>query len=544
VERANMRPWIDKTLWESLSGARATRPDGLAVLYASQKLTYEDLVRRVERFAAGLLKIGVRKGDKVSIWSGNCPEWLIAKFAIVSIGAVVVPINTRFKTSELEYVLANSDSTTVLLGETLLNTDFVAIMREILPEIEFQEAGKIESERFPLLRNVIALGRCEHQGVFSYACIEDSGDDAGLQTGLEALRARVTVDDVANIFYTSGTTGLPKGVMLSHRLLSNAFYVGEELRLTPDDRLLLYLPFNHCFGLHNGVCGGISHGSTIVLMDYFDAEVSLKLIERHRVTVLFGVPTMYLMQIHHPRFASYDISSLRTGMIGGAGAPASMIQEIMDAMGITLISTYGMTETSCAVTQTRYRDSAEVISQTVGQVLPHLEMKVIGKDQCPLGPDAEGEICIRGPSVTSGYYKNLEATRKLIDEEGWVHSGDLGTFNEEGYYRITGRLKDLIIRGGENIAPSEIESFLYQHPDIQQVQVVGVPDEKFGEAVAAFVIPRPGSSLTAEDLIGFCRGRIATFKIPSVVRFVSEFPVTASGKIKKFELRKMVTEKV
>ena len=539
-----MRPWIDKTLWKSLSEARVARPDGLAVLYASQKLTYEDLVRRVERFAIGLSKIGVRKGDKVSIWSGNCPEWVIAKFAIVSIGAVVVPINTRFKTSELEYVLANSDSTTILLGETLLNTDFVAIMREILPEIEFQEAGKIESERFPLLRNIIAISRCEHKGVFSYACIEGSGDDAELQTGLEALRARVTVDDVANIFYTSGTTGLPKGVMLSHRLLSNAFYVGEELRLTPDDRLLLYLPFNHCFGLHNGVCGGITHGSTIVLMDYFDAEVSLKLIERHRVTVLFGVPTMYLMQIHHPRFASYDISSLRTGMIGGAGAPASMIQEIMDAMGITLISTYGMTETSCAVTQTRYRDSAEVISQTVGQVLPHLEMKVIGKDKCPLGPDVEGEICIRGPSVTSGYYKNLEETRKLIDEEGWVHSGDLGTFNEEGYYRITGRLKDLIIRGGENIAPSEIESFLYQHPDIQQVQVVGVPDEKFGEAVAAFVIPRPGSSLTAEDLIGFCRGRIATFKIPSVVRFVSEFPVTASGKIKKFELRKMVTEKV
>jgi fatty-acyl-CoA synthase len=539
-----MIPWTDKTLWKSLSEVRAAHPHGLAILYADQKLTYEDFVRRVERFAVGLLKLGVRKGDKVSIWCGNRPEWLIAKFAITSLGAVVVPINTRFKTNELEYVLVNSDSTTILLGDSLLNTDFMAIMRQVLPEIEYQEAGKIASERFPFLRNVIGLSRCEHKGVFSYPWVEDSGDDPERQTELEGLRAQVTVDDVANILYTSGTTGLPKGVMLSHRLLSNAFYVGEELRLTPDDRLLLYLPFNHCFGLHNGVCGGVTHGSTIVLMDYFDAEASLKLIERHRVTILFGVPTMYLMQIHHPRFATYDISSLRTGMIGGAGAPPSMIQEIMNAMGITLISTYGMTETSCAVTQTRYRDSAEVISQTVGQTLPHLEMKVIGKDKSLLGPYAEGEICIRGPSVTSGYYKNWEETRKLIDEKGWVHSGDLGTFNEEGYYRITGRLKDLIIRGGENIAPSEIENFLYQHPDIQQVQVVGVPDEKLGEAVAAFVIPRPGRSLTAEDIIGFCRGKIASFKIPSVVRFVSEFPTTASGKIKKFELRELVKGKI
>jgi fatty-acyl-CoA synthase len=344
------------------------------------------------------------------------------------------------------------------------------------------------------------------------------------------------------MLYTSGTTGMPKGVQLTHALLSNAFYVGEELRFTPEDRLLLYLPFNHCFAIINGVCGSITHGSTIVIMDPFDAEESLKTIEKQQVTALFGVPTMYLAQIQQRHFDQYDVSSLRIGMIGGAGAPPAMIQEIMDRMGISLISTYGMTETSCAVTQSRYGDSAEVISETVGIALPHVEIKIINpKTHQMLPPHIEGEICMRGYSLTKGYYKNEEETNKLIDENGWIHSGDLGTIDESGYYRITGRIKDLIIRGGENIAPAEIEDFIYQHPDVSQVQVVGAPDKKFGEAVAAFIIPKEGSRLTEEDVISFCKGRIASFKIPGIVKFVSEFPTTSSGKIKKFELKKQVS---
>ena len=535
-----MREWVDKTLWESLKEAAGENYNRIAVIFKDQKLTYGDFLKRVERLAIGLLKLGVKKGDKVSIWCPNCPEWLVAKFAIALIGGALVPISTRFRISELNHVLKNSDSTSIIIGEEILNINFVEMIHEILPEIEIHEAGKIESKKFPLLKNIICVGESKYKGIFPYGVVENGGDDSSYQSELEKIRNSVLIDDVVNILYTSGTTGLPKGVMLTHKLLSNAFYVGEELQLTPKDKLLLYLPFNHCFGLHNGVCGSITHGSTIILMDYFDAETSLKLIEEHKVTVLFGVPTMYLMQIDHPNFSHYDISSLRAGMIGGAGAPASMIQEIMDKMRITLISTYGMTETSCAVTQTRYRDSAELISKTVGMLLPHLEMKIMGPDKSQLPPNIEGEICIKGPSVTKGYYNNIEETKKLIDEEGWIHSGDLGTVDERGYYRITGRLKDLIIRGGENIAPSEIENFLYQHPDIQQTQVVGIPDEKFGEAIAAVIILKAGRSLTAEDVINFCKGKIASYKVPSVVKFVSEFPTTASGKIKKYELKKMI----
>lgn len=535
-----MREWVDKTLWQALKEAAGENYNRLAIIFKNQRLTYGDFVKRVDRLATGLLKLGAKKGDKVSIWCPNCPEWLIAKFAISSIGGALVPISTRFRISELDYVLKNSDSTTLIIGEEILNINFVEMIHEILPEIEIHEAGKIESKRFSLLKNIIYVGEPKYKGIFPYDVIENGRDDPSCQTELEKIRNSLSIDDVVNILYTSGTTGLPKGVMLTHKLLSNAFYVGEELRLTPNDKLLLYLPFNHCFGLHNGVCGGITHGSTIILMDYFDAETSLKLIEEHKVTVLFGVPTMYLMQIDHPHFSHYDISSLRTGMIGGAGAPSSMIQEIMDKMGITLISTYGMTETSCAVTQTRYRDSAELISKTVGVPLPHLEMKIIGPDKKQLPPNIEGEIYIRGPSITKGYYSSIEETKKLIDEEGWIHSGDLGTVDERGYYRITGRLKDLIIRGGENIAPSEIEYFLYQHPDIQQAQAVGIPDEKFGEAIAAFIILKTGKSLTPEDVINFCKGKIASYKIPSVVKFLSEFPTTAAGKIKKYELKKMI----
>ena len=537
-----MRGWVDKTLWESLKEAAVENYNRIAIIFKDQRLYYRDFLKRVDRLAISLLKLGLQKGDKVSIWCPNCPEWLIAKFAIASIGGALVPISTRFRISELDYVLKNSDSSTLIIGEEILNINFVEMIHEILPEIENQEAGKIESKRFPLLKNIITVGKPQYRGIFPYRILENDGEDSNHQGKLEKIRNSVSVDDIVNILYTSGTTGLPKGVMLTHKLLSNAFYVGEELLLTSNDKLLLYLPFNHCFGLYNGVCGGITHGSTIILMDYFDAETSLKLIEEHKVTVLFGVPTMYLMQIGHPNFSHYNLSSLRAGMIGGAGAPASMIQEIMDKMRITLISTYGMTETSCAVTQTRYRDSAELVSKTVGMVLPHLEIKIIGPDKRQLSPNIEGEVYIRGPSITKGYYSSIEETKKLIDEEGWIHSGDLGTVDERGYYRITGRLKDLIIRGGENISPSEIEYFLYQHPDIQQAQVVGIPDEKFGEAIAAFIILKTGKSLTPEDVINFCKGKIASYKIPSVVKFMSEFPTTAAGKIKKYELKKMIVE--
>jgi fatty-acyl-CoA synthase len=536
-----MKTWVEKTLWQALEDTVTTNPNNLAIICEDQKLTYEEFKRKVEHLSIGLLKIGVRKGDKVSVWCPNCPEWIMAKFAIASIGAVLVPISTRFKIYELSYVLKHSDSTTLIIGEKILNVDFAEITKEIIPEVEMNKAGEINSKAFPLLKNIICVGNPRYEGIYSYQVLESLGDDQTYQNKLEEIRNSISPDDTVNMLYTSGTTGMPKGVRLTHNLLSNAFYVGEELRLTPDDRLLLYLPFNHCFAIINGVCGSIIHGSTIVVMDPFEAEDSLKTIEKQKVTVLFGVPTMYLAQIEHPHFNRYNVTSLRIGMIGGAGAPPAMIQKIMDSMGIGLISTYGMTEASCAVTQSRYGDSAKLISETVGLPLPHVEMKVFNTKTGQTVPyNVEGEICIRGYSLTKGYYKNEGETKKLIDKEGWIHSGDLGTVDDEGYYRITGRIKDLIIRGGENIAPAEIEDYIYQHPDVQQVQVVGAPDEKLGEVVAAFIVIKEGKALTAEDVISFCKGKIASFKIPSIIKFVSEFPTTSSGKIKKFELKKAV----
>jgi fatty-acyl-CoA synthase len=536
-----MRTWNEKTLWEALNETAAANPENLAIISGKRRLTYKTFAEEVERFSIGLLKLGVKHGDKVSVWCPNCAEWIVAKFAIASIGAVLVPISTRFKTHELSYVLKHSDSNTLIIGQKILNVDFADITRAIIPEVETCEAGKIQSKVFPLLKNIICMGKPKYKGIFAFSVVEDLGRDRDYKHKLEEIRNSVSPNDTVNMLYTSGTTGMPKGVQLTHALLSNAFYVGEELRFTPADRLLLYLPFNHCFAIINGVCGSITHGSSIVVMDPFDAEESLKTIEKQQVTALFGVPTMYLAQIQHRNFDQYDVSSLRIGMIGGAGAPPAMIQEIMDRMGIGLISTYGMTETSCAVTQSRYGDSAELISETVGLALPHVEMKIMDpKKRQTLSPHVEGEICMRGYSLTKGYYKNEKETKKLIDADGWIHSGDLGTVDEHGYYRVTGRMKDLIIRGGENIAPAEVEEFIYQHPGVAQVQVVGIPDKKLGEVVAAFVIPGEGCKLTEEDVISFCRGKIASFKIPTLVRFISEFPTTSSGKIKKFELKKLV----
>jgi fatty-acyl-CoA synthase len=537
-----MNKWKEKVLWEALRESVKAQPDNIAIIFGSRRLTYKEFMEKVERLSCGLLRLGVKKGDKVSVWCPNCPEWLFAKFAIASIGGVLVPISTRFKTSELDYVLKHSDSTTLIIGEKVLNINFLEIIREMVPEVETHSAGELESKSYPFLKNIICVTNPKYKGIFSYHHVENLGCDQMYQGKLEEIRGSISPDDVVNMLYTSGTTGMPKGVMLTHSLLSNAFYVGEELRFTSNDKLLLYLPFNHCFAIMNGVCGCVTHGSTMILMDLFDAEESLRLIQEHQVTALFGVPTMYLMQIEHPNFKKYDVSSLRIGMIGGAGAPAAMIQEIMDKMGISLISTYGMTETSCAATQTRYGDSATLISETVGSPLPNIEMKVINpKTGKTLPSGVEGEICLKGHSLTKGYYKDEEETKKLIENDGWLHSGDLGTVDDNGYYRITGRIKDLIVRGGENIAPAEIENFLYQHPGVQQVQVVGAPDKKFGEAVAAFIILKEGKIVTEEEIMAFCKGKIASFKIPSIIKFVTEFPTTSSGKIKKFELKKMVS---
>lgn len=538
-----MKDLRDKTLWQALEEAMSKDPNNLAVIHNDQALSYQAVFNRIERLSIGLLKLGVKKGDKVSVWCPSCPEWIISKFAIASIGCILVPISTRFKTYELSYVLSHSDSSTLIIGDNFLNIDFAELLKKILPEIKESAAGEIDSSSFPLLKNIICIGKSRYPGIFSYDDVEKTGEDRSFHSRLAEIRASIKPEDPVNMLYTSGTTGMPKGVLLSHYLLSTGFYVGEELMLTAQDKLLLYLPFNHCFAIINGICGSFTHGSTLVLMDPFDPEASLKTIEKYGVTALFGVPTMYLMQIEHPDFDKYDVSSLRIGMIGGAGAPPAMIQRMMDKMGIGLVSTYGMTETSCAVTQSRYGDSADLISETVGIPLPHAEMKVVdintGKE-CLKG--VEGEVCIKVRSQTEGYYKNEDETMKLLDQDGWVHSGDLGTVDEKGYYRITGRIKDLIIRGGENIAPAEIENFIYQHPDVQQVQVFGIPNEKLGEEVAAAIILKEGRTPTTEDIMNFCKGQIASFKVPRKIIFVSEFPVTTSGKIKKYELKRIVSE--
>ncbi|MDD4274253.1 MAG: AMP-binding protein [Desulfobacter postgatei] len=522
-------------------------PDNPAVVYVDRdfRLTYRQFATYVDETAKGLMALGIKKGEKVGIWATNVPYWVILQFATAKIGAVLLTVNTNYKTAELEYLLSQSDCENLFLIDGYQDTDYISTIYELVPELKTCQRGHLKSEKFPHLKRVIFLGPEKHRGMYTIPEIRALSvmvsDDE-----YQARQDSLDCHDVVNMQYTSGTTGFPKGVMLTHyNIANNGFWIGANQNLGPDDRVCLPVPLFHCFGCVLGVMAFINHGSCMVILEKFDPLLIMTSVEQEKCTGLYGVPTMFIAVLEHPLFKKFDFSSLRTGIMAGSNCPIRVMEKVINEMNMTEITIcYGLTEASPVLTQTRPHDDIRVRTQTVGRALPHLEVKVIdlgtGKE-LPRGQ--QGEVCVKGYSVMKGYYNNPEATAQTIDEEGWLHSGDLGVMDEAGNLSITGRHKDMIIRGGENIYPREIEEFLYRMEGIRDVQVAAVPSEKYGEEVGAFVILNEGANLEPSDIQDFCRGKISRYKIPRYVHFIDQYPMTASGKIQKYKLTEM-SEKI
>jgi fatty-acyl-CoA synthase len=522
------------------------RPDDDALVYPDRGLryTYGEFKEVVEGCARALMALGLEKGDHVAVWGQNVPEWVILQFATGKVGAVLVTVNPAYRASELKYVLDQSDAAALFLTKGVKGADFVEILGQAVPELA---DGDISVDELPYLRHVVLMGEGSREGlpIMGFEEFEERGSGvspAELRERQESLGA----DEVINMQYTSGTTGFPKGVQLTHtNIVKNAFYIGECMELGPEDRVCIPVPFFHCFGCVLGTLNTVTHEGTMVPVESFDAEKVLQAVHEERCTAVLGVPTMFIAELEHPDFEEYDTSSLRTGIMAGSPCPMEVMKKVVDVMGASEITiAYGQTESSPVITQTRTDDPLELRVSTVGRALPETEVRIVGVDgseDCDAGE--QGELWTRGYLVMKGYYKMEDRTAEVIDEDGWLHTGDLAVMDENGYVRITGRAKDMIIRGGENVYPREIEEFLYTHPDVSDVQVYGVPDEKYGEQVAAAVKKRPDSDLTEEDVKEYCRENVARFKVPFYVDFVEEYPMTASGKIQKYKLREAAIER-
>ncbi len=537
---------IDKTFGQFIEQWAAETPDKEFIIYADRNLrfTYAQFNLRVDNLAKALLHTGMKPGDKLGIFANNVPDWLTFMFACAKIGVVLVTINTNYKSHELEYVVKNSDIVSLCIVNGWRDSDYVQMVNELVPELRESQRGFLKSEKFPFLKNVIFIGQEKHRGMFNTAELILLGSQLDNQL-LNETKAGISCHDVVNMQYTSGTTGFPKGVMLTHHnILNNGLATGQCMNFTANDRLCICVPLFHCFGCVLAVCAILTHGASMVIVENFDPLMVLASVQKEKCTALHGVPTMFIAELNHPMFSMFDLSSLRTGIMAGALCPIETMNEVMQKMNMSeLIIVYGLTESSPGMTATRTYDSPQIRSTTVGKAYPAVEVKVADPETGrELNPGEQGELCCRGYNVMKGYYKNEEATRKAIDSEGWLHSGDLGVKDENGYFKVTGRIKDMIIRGGENIYPREVENFLYTMPQIQAVEVAGVPSAKYGEQVGAFIKTRPGAELTEEDVMDFCRGKIARYKIPKYVFFVDDFPMTASGKIQKYKLRELSLE--
>lgn len=537
---------LDYTLGEILEKWAFETPDREFIIYPDRNLrfTYKQFNDRVNALAKGLLYIGVSPGDKVGIWAKNVPDWTTFMFAAAKIGAVLVTINTNYKIAEIEYLLKDADINTLCIADGYRESDYVQMIFDLVPELKEQSRGDLKSPNFPELKNVIFIGHQKHRGMFSTAellLLANHIDDIELEGVKDTLRCH----DVVNMQYTSGTTGFPKGVMLSHHnILNNGYSVGQCMKFTPMDKLLVCVPLFHCFGSVLAVCAIITHGATMVFTEDFDPLMVLASVQKEKCTALYGVPTMFIAELNHPMFDMFDLTSLRTGIMAGALCPVEIMNQVMTKMHIReIIIVYGLTESSPGMTATRAHNSAEIRSATVGFELPNVEVKIVNPQTGELClPNEQGEICCRGYNVMKGYYKKQEATQQAIDSEGWLHSGDLAVKTSDGFYKITGRIKDMIIRGGENIYPREIENYLQRMFQIETVEVAGVPSPKYGEEVGAFIKLKTGQKLTEEEIVDFCGGNIARFKIPKYIFFVEEFPMTASGKIQKYKLSELAVK--
>lgn len=537
---------LTETIGNLVGRVADANADAPAVIFPELGLewSYREFNELCERTARALLALGVRPGEHIAVWASNIPEWLLLQFGSAKMGAILVMINTNYQLTELEYILKHSDTTTLFLTSGFKDSDYIKHLNTLCPSLARSTPGELKSDNLPFLRRLVFIPRGDEDtptGMLSWDEFLTMGSRVSPEE-LETVAASLSPFDVINMQYTSGTTGFPKGVMLTHsNLVNNANSIADCMRLTSKDRICLPVPFFHCFGSVLGTLACVTKGAAMVPIDHFNPVRTLEAIEKAHCTGVHGVPTMFISMLELPDFDEYDLASLRTGIMAGSPCPVSVMRQVMDRMGAKEITiAYGQTESSPVITQTRTDDPLELRVATVGRPLPGVEVKIVDpKTNETLPPGKSGELCTRGYHVMRGYYKDREATKKAIDPEGWLHTGDLGLQREDGYFEITGRLKDMIIRGGENIYPREIEEFLHTHPAVADAQVVGVPNRKYGEEVMAFVRVKPGYSVKPEKIREFMRGKVARYKIPKYVEIVEAFPMTANGKVQKFKLREV-----
>lgn len=516
--------------------------DALVHVAHGVRYSYTEFRDECDRIAKGMIALGIRKGDHIGIWATNYPEWVVTQFATAKIGAILVTVNPSYRLHEMEYLLKQSDISTLLLIGSFKSSNYAAMIDDLIPELRTAAPGDLVTANFPRLKRIIFIGKEHQPGMLLWSDLASLGRTVD-HAEFVRLQSECVPDDVVNIQYTSGTTGFPKGAQLSHfNIVADASCIAECMKFTEQDRLCIPVPFYHCFGCVLGTLCCVASGAAMIIpAEYFDPAATLAAVDNERCTALHGVPTMFIAELQHPDFAKFNYSSLRTGIMAGSPCPIEVMKQVVEKMGAKEMTiAYGQTEASPVITQTRTDDPIEIRVSTVGRALPSVEVRIVDPVSGEEKPRGEqGELCTRGFIVMKGYYNMPEATANAIDADGWLHTGDLATMDQNGYCRITGRLKDMIIRGGENIYPREIEEFLYTHSKISDVQVVGVPDPRYGEEVMAWIKLKDAQTATADEIRLFCRGKIAHYKIPRYIKFVNEFPMTVTGKIQKYKMREI-----
>ena len=539
---------IETTIGQRLNEIAAAQPNhpGLIMPHQNIRWSYAEFLTEVDKLATGLLKLGLTKGDRVAIWSPNRYEWVLTQFATAKIGAIMVCINPAYRLYELEYALNKVSCKAIISAESFKTSYYLEMLQTLAPELQSCAPGELSAQKLPHLKHVIRMGSETTPGMHNFNAVCQLGG-ANEYAQLSTIETQLDANDAINIQFTSGTTGNPKGATLTHRnILNNAYFVGRNMQLSSADKLCIPVPLYHCFGMVMGTLCCISHGATMVLpCEAFEPQPVLQAVQDEQCTALHGVPTMFIAELDDPEFANYDVSSLRTGVIAGSTCPRELMKRLISDMDLNgIVIAYGQTECSPVDTMTEMDDPFEARVSTVGRPHTNWEIKICREDGSLANIGETGEVCARGYGVMLGYWEDPERTEQTIDPEGWLHSGDLGEMDAEGYVKITGRIKDMIIRGGENVYPREIEEFLYSHPDIQEVQVFGVPDAKYGEQVAAWVQVRDGSTLTPEEIGEYCAGQITHFKIPSYIKLVDDYPMTVTGKMQKFVMRDQYAEEL